>query len=405
MRTKLTKVLFTKSKVKFSSIKLPRLPICIKSGRAELKEEYWNFIKNTIPTIHLVVTNRCNIFCKICYANSYQFDFRYDIPMKDILQILKKIGKGKRVILIGGEPTVRKDIFEIIKAIKKSGNIPELFTNGIKLANIEFVKKLKEAGLRKVYLSFDGFEEEIYEKLNYNKKLLLLKILALKNLETFEIPIVISMRVMKSINEDQVKNVIEFVVNSIKNKKPIKGILFYGATPGGRFLIPEATITSKEVFQLINKVCGKKVASKSYFLETKRLALNIFKLTSRVGKPILLGISGYYGIFYAGSIKKLLPTSFLKRLNEYLSKGKMFLFFINVIRNRILRNVVLKALFMRSILDAILSLPNVFYIGFGNLTTDIVWENKIRDNISIEKDILSNKLYIRTSGDVNLYQE
>jgi uncharacterized radical SAM superfamily Fe-S cluster-containing enzyme len=61
-----------------------------------------------------------------------------------------------------------------------------LFTNGIKLMNHKYVKKLKVAGVDNITLSFDSLDDNVYEKIR-NAKLVKVKLRALKNLEKCKI--------------------------------------------------------------------------------------------------------------------------------------------------------------------------------------------------------------------------
>lgn len=63
----------------------------------------------------------------------------------------------------GGEPTVRKDIVELIKLAKEEGFVhTQIATNGVKLAkNPQLAEDLKEAGLNTVYLQFDAVTENL----------------------------------------------------------------------------------------------------------------------------------------------------------------------------------------------------------------------------------------------------
>ena len=72
------------------------------------------------------------------------------------------------VQLFGGEPTVRDDLFEIIALARKYGLKPHVTTNGLRLADEEYCKKICEArvGMR---FAFDGFSPDIYEKLRHNR--------------------------------------------------------------------------------------------------------------------------------------------------------------------------------------------------------------------------------------------
>ena len=66
------------------------------------------------------------------------------------------------VNLFGGEPTVRDDMFEIIEIGRKHGVDTQITTNGLRLADEEYCRKLCEAGVG-LRLSFDGRTRDIYE--------------------------------------------------------------------------------------------------------------------------------------------------------------------------------------------------------------------------------------------------
>jgi pyruvate-formate lyase-activating enzyme len=118
--------------------------------------------------------------------------------------------RGKEVILCGGEPTTREDLPELIKVIKKSGNIPVIQTNGLRLADREYLRDLKKAGIMHVHFSFDGFKEEIYEKVRGGRHEYHLKLAALENLVKENIRVSLTSVILKGINEDQIPEIINY---------------------------------------------------------------------------------------------------------------------------------------------------------------------------------------------------
>jgi radical SAM protein with 4Fe4S-binding SPASM domain len=63
---------------------------------------------------------------------------------------------GKTCALIGGEPTCYPYLLELIAYIKSKGVKPHMISNGRKLANIDFVRSLKRAGLESCAISIEG---------------------------------------------------------------------------------------------------------------------------------------------------------------------------------------------------------------------------------------------------------
>ena len=83
----------------------------------------------TFPYIRLSITDVCNFKCGYCLPNGYMPDksdnrkFLHLEEIKRLARVLSKLGVCK-IRLTGGEPTVRKDFFEIIKILKT--NFPNI---------------------------------------------------------------------------------------------------------------------------------------------------------------------------------------------------------------------------------------------------------------------------------------
>jgi len=104
------------------------------------------------------LTNACNLFCKHCYsaANTSR---NGEIDIKDIekqIPFLKKAGV-KVLILSGGEPLIREDIFDIAELFNRNGFITTLSTNGL-LIDEKNIDKIK-IHFSYVGISIDGNEE------------------------------------------------------------------------------------------------------------------------------------------------------------------------------------------------------------------------------------------------------
>ena len=108
------------------------------------------------------ITGKCNLTCQHCYNRSDKFNeagLSADVIIKTIPS-LKKIGI-KSVILSGGEPLLRNDIFDIAKALKNENIMTSLSSNGT-LINIGNIKAVKDS-FDYVGISLDG-DEETHDK-------------------------------------------------------------------------------------------------------------------------------------------------------------------------------------------------------------------------------------------------
>jgi len=208
--------------------------------------------------IHL--TNRCQLNCPICMANA-NLCGTIDYPQKELSKFLKG-KKGYKFDLMGAEPTMREDLPEIIKMVEKSGNTSALHTNGVKIADFAYLKKLKKAGLRSVSLQFDGFDDLVYEKLR-GQKLLEIKKQVLNNLRKANIATNLVVTVARGVNEQEMFKVLQFALQN----KYIQGVFFLGYRFMGkaRSLSAESCIMPDELIDILEKQSLGKISRKAIF--------------------------------------------------------------------------------------------------------------------------------------------
>ncbi len=118
-----------------------------------------------ITYVRLSVTDRCDLRCRYCMAETMRF-----LPRKDVLSFEEitaladlLIGRGVRKIrLTGGEPLVRKGIEQLISELGKriGSGLDELplTTNGTQLAR--FATVLRDAGIRRINVSLDSLDPD-----------------------------------------------------------------------------------------------------------------------------------------------------------------------------------------------------------------------------------------------------
>jgi len=159
--------------------------------------------------LEIPVTNKCNLDCSFCYAPDRE---KKDLTIKEISKLIDEF-KGDYISLSGGEPTLRKDLTKIIKLVIRKNKIPVLNTNGLKLADENYVKILKKAGLRTVHFSFNGFKDDPF--IDKNKKDVIgKKVKALDNLTKHKFSIVLSYLILKGKNENEFQDIIKFALDN-----------------------------------------------------------------------------------------------------------------------------------------------------------------------------------------------
>ena len=114
-------------------------------------------------------TKECNLKCKHCYRDAGEKDPQElsTAQAKSLLEEIKTAG-FKIIVLSGGEPLLRKDIYEIISYAKTIGLRPVLGTNGT-LITKESALKLKKAGLARVGISLDSKDPLIHDDFRQTK--------------------------------------------------------------------------------------------------------------------------------------------------------------------------------------------------------------------------------------------
>lgn len=184
------------------------------------------------------VTNRCNLNCPICFAtaNGCGYDFHPDMEtIKGMFKtIVEYVNSPRCVQLSGGEPTVRDDLPEIVKMAKDMGiEHIEVNTNAVRISkDIEYLKKLRDAGVDDFYMQFDGTDDEIYMKTR-GKPLFEVKKKAIENCkEVGGIGITLVVTVSPDINLDSVGEIIKFATDNVP---VVKGVHFQPIAHFGRY--------------------------------------------------------------------------------------------------------------------------------------------------------------------------
>ena len=120
----------------------------------------------TYPTAAwMTVTHSCNYKCKWCYAKEYcNSNAGMDvIRAKEVLDVLAG-NNTKRIIFIGGEPTLYHDLNSLIAYAKSKGLKCALVTNGILLSDKNYARTIVNSGITSCNISLKGITEEEYVK-------------------------------------------------------------------------------------------------------------------------------------------------------------------------------------------------------------------------------------------------
>ena len=217
------------------------------------------------------VTNRCNLRCPVCFANAAAAGYLYEPSQDEIRQMLKNLRNLEphpcpAVQYAGGEPTVRKDIVELVAMAKEEGfTHVQIATNGLRLARKEnLAKELKEAGCNTVYLAFDGVTPEPYIN-NRGKDLLPQKLQAIENCRKAGLGMVLVPTLIKGVNDHQVGEIIKFAFdnNDIIYGVNFQPVSFAGRTPADE--VEEQRITIPDFVKIIEDETDGQVPTDAFY--------------------------------------------------------------------------------------------------------------------------------------------
>lgn len=112
------------------------------------------------PVVIWNLIRRCNLTCKHCYSISADTDFAGELSTAEVFRVMDDL-KAARVpvlILSGGEPLLRPDIFDVARRAKAMGFYVGLSSNGtlIDKGNIDAIA---EVGFDYVGVSLDGIAD------------------------------------------------------------------------------------------------------------------------------------------------------------------------------------------------------------------------------------------------------
>jgi len=191
--------------------------------------------RGSVLTVDL--TNRCNMMCDPCFMDANQVGFVHELTWDDIKQLLDnaisiKPRRQMSVQFSGGEPTLSPYFLDAVRYARKVGYTSvQAATNGIEFAKSpEFARQAAEAGLRYLYLQFDG----IGNAANAHRavgNLFDVKLRAIENAWSAGIDIVPVTTIVNGVNNEQVGRIIQFALD---NPKKIPFLSFQPVSFTGR---------------------------------------------------------------------------------------------------------------------------------------------------------------------------
>ena len=205
------------------------------------------------------VTNRCNMHCPICFSDANHPPHDVSLPQvrRRLEQLLLVTQTPIPIQISGGEPTVRKELLEIVSMARNLGyDCIELITNGIRISQSPaLLVELKQRGLTSVYLQFDGLKKRSSLEIR-GRDMRDVRYRAVEVMRQVGLCCTLAMAVTRGVNEKEIGDVVHF---GIQNIDTVRAINFQSATRfPGRFQVNghNGGYTLQELLRIIERETG-----------------------------------------------------------------------------------------------------------------------------------------------------
>ncbi len=121
-----------------------------------------------IDYLRISLTDRCNMRCVYCMPVNMTFMPRPELLNNDELLLVVRAAAAagfRKIRLTGGEPTLRRDLVELVRAIKATPGIEHIAmtTNALRMRTL--AQPLKDAGLDRVNISIDSLDPQKFRQM------------------------------------------------------------------------------------------------------------------------------------------------------------------------------------------------------------------------------------------------
>ncbi len=107
-------------------------------------------------TLQIFITDKCNLRCPECFYGKWLGSFEMDLETYRA-HVLKYAGQIKKITLLGGEPTLHKQLADIVRFNAGMGFKTTVYTNGVQIDRLnEICEDLKLAGMVSIRIGVHG---------------------------------------------------------------------------------------------------------------------------------------------------------------------------------------------------------------------------------------------------------
>ncbi|MFU1789992.1 GTP 3',8-cyclase MoaA [Mammaliicoccus sciuri] len=224
-----------------------------------------------IRDLRISVTDRCNFRCDYCMPKEIFGDDYVFLPKEELLSFeeitrLSKLYSSlgvKKIRITGGEPLLRRNLYELVEALNKIEGIEDigLTTNGMLLKKHGL--NLYNAGLRRVNVSIDAMDDELFKSIN-NRQISASQILdQIDYAVSIGLKVKVNVVIQKGVNDQEILPLVEH----FKEKNIIVRFIEFmdvGNDNGWNF---DKVVTKKEMLNIISSAYDVEPVEANYFGE------------------------------------------------------------------------------------------------------------------------------------------
>lgn len=155
----------------------------------------------------LPIVNHCNQNCLFCAAKGRDDN----LALRHIYQCIDR--EEDSLVISGGEPTLSRDLFKIIKYAQKRDLNIELQTNGITLSYYDLAKKLMEAKIDLFNINFPSHLERLTDKITQTEGFFKRRSEGVKNLQRLKTKIRLT-HIINSLNFRYLEEFVDYIKNN-----------------------------------------------------------------------------------------------------------------------------------------------------------------------------------------------
>lgn len=224
--------------------------------------------------IEIKITNKCNLNCIHCISNA-GIASKNELKIEEIFDIINEAKKNAAftIGLTGGEPFLRKDIFQIVNFIYKSGLKSTITTNGT-ILNKAIIEKIKDK-VSLIRVSLDHFDSIKHDSFRRSYGAFAKTLNTLELLQKYEKYFqVVILTVVSKYNIEQLPKIISFFT-----KSKFKAVNFFLFVPFGRGkkLEKELSLDKKSIFKFCSFIEKEKHKNKKLKILTENPLLTIIR--------------------------------------------------------------------------------------------------------------------------------